>query len=64
MSQQTDALVITISEETGKVSIAREGVMTRGLKVDRFKAIIRSIFTPPQESEFKGKFKLKEWIKK
>lgn len=64
LSQQTDALVIVISEETGKVSIAREGVMTRGIKVDRFKAIIRSIFTPPQESEFKGSFNLKEWIKK
>ncbi len=64
LSQQTDALVISISEESGKVSIAREGVMTRGVKIDRFKAIIRSIFTPPQESEFKGDFKLKEWLKK
>jgi len=64
LSQQTDALIIAISEETGKVSIAREGVMTRGVKSDRFKAIIRSIFTPPQESEFKGEFKWKEWLKK
>lgn len=64
LSQQTDALIIVISEETGKVSIAREGVMTRGIKIDRFKAIIRSIFTPPQESEYKGHFKLWEWIKK
>jgi diadenylate cyclase len=64
LSQQTDALVIAISEETGKVSIAREGVITRGVKIDRFKAIIRSIFTPPQDKEFKGKFNIKEWIKK
>lgn len=64
LSQQTDAVVIAISEETGKVSIAREGVMTRGVKIDRFQAIIRSIFTPPQEKEFSGKFNLKEWIKK
>jgi len=64
LSQQTDALVIAISEETGKVSVAREGVMTRGIKIDRFKAIIRSIFTPPPEKEFQGKFNLKEWIKK
>lgn len=63
LSQQTDALVIAISEETGKVSIAREGVITRGVKIDRFKAIIRSIFTTPQDKEFKGKFNLKEWIK-
>ena len=65
LSQLTDALVIAISEETGKVSVAREGVMTRGVKIDRFKAIIRSIFTPPQETEYKkGEFKLKEWLKK
>ncbi len=64
LSQQTDALIIVISEETGKVSIAREGVMTRGIKIDRFKAIIRSIFTPPQESEYKGNFRLWEWLKK
>lgn len=48
ISQLTDALVIVVSEETGKVSIARDGIMTRGVKVDRFKGIIRSVFTPPK----------------
>ncbi len=46
-SQKTDALIIVISEESGKVSIARDGIMTRGVKIDRFRGIIRSIFTPP-----------------
>lgn len=64
LSQVTDALVIVISEETGKVSIAREGVMTRGVKMDRFKPILRSIFTPPPETEFKSSFNLREWLKK
>lgn len=64
LSQKTDALVIVISEETGKVSIAREGVITRGVKMDRFKPILRSIFTPPQEKESTGGSKLKEWLKK
>lgn len=48
MSQITDSLVIVISEETGRVSIAREGIITRGVKIDRFKGIVRSIFTPPK----------------
>lgn len=48
ISQLTDALVIVVSEETGKVSIARDGIMTRGVKVDRFKGIIRSVFSPPK----------------
>lgn len=48
ISQLTDALIIVVSEETGKVSIAREGIMTRGVKPDRFKGILRSVFTPPE----------------
>jgi uncharacterized protein (TIGR00159 family) len=47
-SQKTDALIIVVSEETGKVSIARDGILTRGVKSDRFRGIVRSIFTPPE----------------
>lgn len=50
ISQVTDALVIVVSEETGKVSIARDGIMTRGVKGDRFKGIVRSVFSPPKEA--------------
>lgn len=59
-SQLTDALVIVISEETGNVSITREGIMTRGVKIDRFKGIIRSIFNPPQT---KSRFRLLDWLR-
>jgi diadenylate cyclase len=62
-SQLTDAMIIVISEETGKVSLARDGVMTPGVKIDRFKGVIRSIFTPPQKTDFKSQFNLKEWLK-
>ncbi len=62
LSHMTDALVIVISEETGKVSIAREGIMTRGVKIDRFKGIIRSIFNPPS-GIMKPKFSFMEWLK-
>jgi diadenylate cyclase len=64
ISQLTDALIIVVSEETGKVSIARDGIMTRGIKIDRFKGIIRSIFTPPKttmESGFDVLGKLRKW---
>lgn len=50
-SQKTDALIIVVSEETGKVSIARDGIMTRGVKIDRFRGIVRSLFTPPEVTE-------------
>lgn len=63
LSHMTDALVIVISEETGKVSIAREGIMTRGVKIDRFKGILRSIFNPPTRVKMPSKYNLWEWVK-
>jgi diadenylate cyclase len=63
LSHSTDALVIVISEESGKVSIAREGIMTRGIKIDRFKGIIRSIFNPPVHTKMQTKFNLFHWLK-
>jgi len=63
LSQQTDALVIVVSEETGKVSVAWKGEMTRGIKVDRFKGVIRS-FKPPEEKQEKRKLTLRSWLKK
>lgn len=64
LSHMTDSLVIVVSEESGKVSIAREGIMTRGVKIDRFKGIIRSIFNPPPRMmQGPSKFKFLEWLK-
>jgi diadenylate cyclase len=62
ITQLRDCLSIVVSEETGRVSIARDGIMTRGVKIDRFKGILRSVFTPPQ-SELGTKFSLQEWLK-
>lgn len=62
-SQITDAIIIVVSEETGKVSIAREGVITPGVKIDRFKGILRSIFTPPQKTDFRSQFHPKNWLR-
>lgn len=61
MSQTTDAVVVIISEESGKVSIARDGVMTKGVKIDRFKGIIRSIFNADEQHD--RKFKIMDWLK-
>lgn len=60
VSQLTDALVIVVSEETGNVSLAREGIMTRGVKIDRFKGILKSIFNPPQT---KSNLDFLDWLR-
>lgn len=64
ISQLTDAAIIVVSEETGKVSIARDGIMTKGVKIDRLKGILRSIFTPSTpviSTGFDALGKLKKW---
>lgn len=63
LSHATDALIIVVSEETGKISVAREGIMTRGIKIDRLKGIVRSIFNPPPNPNFEMKFNLLQWLK-
>ena len=63
MSQISDALVIVVSEESGKVSLAREGIMTKGVKIDRFKGILRSIFNPSEGLGPRRKFNFLEWLK-
>ncbi|MDN3504069.1 MAG: diadenylate cyclase CdaA [Rhabdochlamydiaceae bacterium] len=64
ISQVSDALIIVVSEETGKVSIARDGMMTRGIKIDRFKGILRSVFSPSPQKTKKKRLKLTSWFRK
>jgi len=62
ITQHSDALSIVVSEETGKVSIAREGIMTRGIRSDRFRGVLRSLFIP-EEEERRSRFKdIKDWL--
>lgn len=61
ISQLTDAIIIAVSEESGRVSIAREGKMTPDIRADKFKGIFRS-FTTPKQSPMRSKFSLKEWL--
>lgn len=63
ISITTDALTIIISEETGKVSLAREGLITYNVKLDRFKAILRSLFCRDSDKKpLQGK-RFIEWLK-
>ena len=64
ISQVSDALIIVVSEETGKVSIARDGMMTRGIKIDRFKGILRSIFSPSPQKAKRSNFKIMSWFRR
>ena len=44
LSEQTDAIVIVVSEETGMISVAENGVLTRGLSKDSLTKRIQDAF--------------------
>ena len=52
LSEETDAVVIVVSEEKGAVSIALGGKLTKDLPQDRFRLVLQKIFA--QEEEKKG----------
>ncbi len=67
ISQITDAVTIIISEETGKVSFTRDGIITRGIKMDRFRSMIRSTFAKeqvPQAKQPRSDFNILGWFRK
>ena len=64
LSLVTDSLVIIVSEEQGKVSLARDGIITRGIKIDRFKGVLRSLFYQEEEPASIKKENIWEWLKR
>ena len=55
ISEVTDSLTIIVSEETGKISAACEGELTRNLDQERLKNLIRQIVMKEPEDKPKGK---------
>jgi diadenylate cyclase len=63
LSELSDAILIVVSEETHYVSIARDGILTKNIKIDRFKAILRSIFAPERKEQQLWYQQLFDWIR-
>lgn len=66
MSQESDAIVVVVSEETGKISIAKDGTLILDVKEDALKQIlIKNIVTKRfgNEDLKKRKTRLKDKIK-
>jgi uncharacterized protein (TIGR00159 family) len=63
LSQVSDALIIAISEGSGKVSLARDSVISDGVKPNQFKGVIHSIFASSVSKPKNKKFLLKEWMR-
>ncbi|MCI6085423.1 MAG: diadenylate cyclase CdaA [Selenomonas sp.] len=50
LSEQCDALVVVVSEETGTISVAEEGHITRHLDAEALKNILMPVFSPEKQT--------------
>ncbi|MDE6750611.1 MAG: diadenylate cyclase CdaA [Lachnospiraceae bacterium] len=64
ISEATDSMTVIVSEETGKISVAYNGSLQRGLDAERLKETLRSIQNRPTDEKkrklWKGRFKNEE----
>lgn len=53
ISEASDAMVVVVSEETGKISIAINGTLTRNLDRSSLKHALMKVFAPEEQERFK-----------
>ena len=62
MSEHSDAVIVIVSEETGGISVAVDGLLKRHLAPDTFEALLRRELLPLEESQSKSWLdRLKNW---
>ncbi len=64
ISEATDSMTVIVSEETGKISVAHNGGLQRGLDAERLRETLRSIQNRPTDDKkrklWKGRFRNEE----
>lgn len=64
MSEKSDAVVVIVSEETGGISIAVDGMLKRRLSRETFEGILRSELLPAENGKDQRFGFLKKWLSK
>ena len=64
MSENSDAIVVVVSEETGTISVAEDGELTRGFNKDSLRRLLKQrLVQSENNAEGSGKNKFKERVK-
>ena len=58
LSEETDAIIVVVSEETGAVSYAFKGQLTRGVSVENLRAFLTSVLVKVERSR-----SLADWLR-
>jgi len=58
LSEETDAAIVVVSEETGMISYAYKGQLTRGVTLEELRAFLTSVILPPARSHG-----LSQWLR-
>ena len=58
LSEETDAVVVVVSEETGAISYAYKGQLVRGLSLEHLRAFLTTVFVKDPRSH-----SLTEWLR-
>src|SRR6266705_2230402 len=58
LSEETDAVVVVVSEETGAISYAYNGLLVRGVTLEALRAFLSSILVPSAKSR-----SLSDWLR-
>lgn len=58
ISENSDVLVVVVSEETGVISLVRQGVIKRNLTPDTLRIALESGLLPPKTNEKKSAFRV------
>src|SRR6266516_3400805 len=58
LSEETDAVVVVVSEETGAISHAYKGQLVRGLSLEHLRAFLTTVFVKDPKSQ-----SLTEWLR-
>ena len=64
ISERSDAVVAIVSEETGSISVAVEGILKRHLNVETFETLLRNELLPREEEKQNWSFRLRPQVKK